>query len=123
MTASITYIGDPATGEGPTETTLWGLTLPKDVPVSTDNEKAIEMAHRNPHFLVDGETVEATPPPTKPQLRPDQVDIPDDWQDLHHFTRMKLAKQLAPDLAEAINSADEADEVIQGVLDERHLQQ
>lgn len=109
---TVTYIGDPATGEGPTETTLWGLVLVKNEPVRTENAKAIEMAHRNPHFLVDGETV-APDPVAEQQVSPD---IPDNWQTLHHFTRMKLAKQIRPDLAEIINSADEADEVIEDAL-------
>lgn len=45
---------------------------------------------------------------------PTPVDgLPKEWRDAHHSTRIKLAKQLVPDLAENITSAKEADEALE----------
>lgn len=130
MAVFITYLGDPQTGEGPEATTLWGLTLPKGEAVETDNEKAIERARTNPHFAVtEAEARKAAPVvepepeidedleiphPGAPKQEPavEEISIPDDWQEAHHFKRIKWAKQIRPDIAESINSGDEANAVI-----------
>ena len=42
--------------------------------------------------------------------------IPEDWETLHHSTRIRMAKEMRPDLAEVITTAADADEVIRGEL-------
>jgi hypothetical protein len=37
---------------------------------------------------------------------------PEHWSTLHHSTRIRMAKELAPDLAELITNAKEADEIL-----------
>lgn len=111
MSAWVTYVGDPVTGDGPEATTLWGHSLVKGEPTQIDDPKAIEMAHRNPHFKVsDDEAVEGPPVETGPE--PVETVVPEDWETLHHFKRISLAKSLAPDIAPLIKTADDADEVI-----------
>ena len=39
--------------------------------------------------------------------------LPKDWRELHHSTRIRMAKALAPDVAELITNAKEADEVLE----------
>lgn len=37
---------------------------------------------------------------------------PEHWSKLHHSTRIRMAKEIAPDLAELITNAKEADEIL-----------
>lgn len=39
-------------------------------------------------------------------------ELPADWRTLHHFKRIRLAKAFAPELAELIASAKEADAIL-----------
>jgi hypothetical protein len=111
--ATVTYIGDPMTGDGPHSTTLWGHVLVKHQPTEIDDETAIEKARRNSHFAVDGETApRALPEPIPPEPEP-VPDVPDDWQALHWKQKVKLAKQVAPDLAEAITTVDDAEAILE----------
>lgn len=116
MAALITYIGKEG---GPRSTTLWGLPFERGVPTPCDDEKAISMARDNPHFDVsEGEAPKAEPVATEavePEEAPeptDMPDIPEDWADQHHFKRIKWAKQVRPDLAEAITTGADADEIL-----------
>ena len=58
-------------------------------------------------------------PSAAPALNPEATtDIPFDWREQHHFTRIKIAKKLFPDMAEDVTSAAIADEMIAGYLGE-----
>lgn len=125
MSVFVTFTGDPATGEGPEATTLWGLTLPLGEAVETDDQKVIDMARRNPHFRV-GETGERKAAPAPEPVQEDagvhpeprvEPEIPDNWRSLHHFTLMALARDLRPDLEESINSKEAAVDIIEQHLD------
>lgn len=43
---------------------------------------------------------------------PRRGDEPEHWSKLHHSTRIRMAKEIAPDLAELITNAREADEIL-----------
>lgn len=43
---------------------------------------------------------------------PGVVQKPEDWRKLHHHTRIKMAKEIAPEIAELITTAREADEIL-----------
>lgn len=47
---------------------------------------------------------------------PEQVAIPDDWEDLHHMSRISLARRLTDGVVE---TASEADAVITAEIDRR----
>lgn len=69
------------------------------------------------------------PPPPPPEPSPEQpatetatdqdgpVEIPEDWADQHHSTRIALAKKLAPDAT--VDTAAQADEIIAAEAERR----
>jgi hypothetical protein len=84
-----------------------GESLPagwEDSPAKVGAVKAAPVPESEP------EAVEAAP---EPEAEPSASPIPADWRELHHSTRIKLAKSVAGDLAELITNAKEADEFIE----------
>jgi hypothetical protein len=58
----------------------------------------------------------AAPPSEEPEDAPLVVVVPENWRKLHHFTRMKIARQIEPSIDEGGITAAEADSVIEGYL-------
>ncbi len=58
------------------------------------------------------------PHPGAPKA-PNLIVIPDDWREIHHSTRMKLAKTLSPEMADAIEKDADAIEIIEAELAKR----
>jgi len=67
----------------------------------------------------DADALTIPHPGAPKEQAPDLVPIPDDWAETHHSTRIKLAKQLSPELADAIEKDADAIEVIKAELAKR----
>lgn len=112
------FIGDPRHGgDGPASVTMWGHTFAKGVWTELTTETAVLRARGNDHFEVRDEAVAETPRPAEVVDEAPQADlpggIPANWRELHHFKRIALAKQLAPELADTIKTGKDADSVIE----------
>ncbi|MBB03966.1 MAG: hypothetical protein CML03_00330 [Pseudooceanicola sp.] len=119
------FIGDPRNdGAGPEGIVLWGHAFRKGEWTAVENAELFARLEKNNHFETRKASVaEPAPKPvfaTDPDLEiphrgapKPEGKIPSNWRDLHHSTRIKLAKELDPDLASSINSAAEADDLIE----------
>lgn len=111
------FIGDPRHGgDGPASVTMWGHTFAKGAWTELTSEVAVQRARGNDHFEVSDEAVAEVPQPViEPKApKPDLPSgIPANWRELHHFKRIALAKQLAPELADTIKTGKDADNVIE----------
>lgn len=58
------------------------------------------------------------PHPGAPK-EPDLVEIPEDWAEGHHSTRIKLAKTINPEMAELIKTDEDAIGIIKAELEKR----
>tara|TARA_X000001316_G_C922179_1_gene37076 strand:+ start:1176 stop:1571 length:396 start_codon:yes stop_codon:yes gene_type:complete len=119
------FIGDPRNdGAGPEGIVLWGHAFRKGEWTSVENTELFARLENNNHFETrTGKAAKSAPEPVKeadPDLEiphrgetKEEGKIPANWRDLHHSTRIKLAKELDPDLAPSINTVAEADELIE----------
>lgn len=112
------FIGDPRNGgDGPAGLVLWGQTFPKGEWAPVESPDLFRKLAGNDHFETrEGKTRPEPPPMIEPEAEPVPVaegKVPADWRNLHWKRRVLLAKQLEPELAETINTAAEADQVIE----------
>ena len=111
------FIGDPRNGgDGPASVTMWGHTFAKGVWTELTTELAEKRARGNDHFEVSDTAKPEEVKPAEPVRAPEPEvtgGIPANWRELHHSSRIKLAKSLDPDLADTINSAADAEQVIE----------
>lgn len=75
-----------------------------DSPAKVGAVKAAPVPEPEPEAVIEAEP--------DPEAAPEGL-VPAGWRDLHHSTRIKLAKTLAGDAADLITNAKEADELIE----------
>lgn len=116
---AVRFIGDPRhDGDGPASIVMWGHTFVKGV--WTELAIPIEQTRirNNDHFEVSETAKAEVPKPAEvvvekaPETGP-PGSIPANWREMHHSSRIKLAKALDADLAETIKTAADADQVIE----------
>lgn len=118
------FIGDPKNGgDGPAGLVLWGHSFPKGQWAPVESPDLFRRLKNNDHFETREGAVKPEPPPMvdveleipKPgaAAEPEAGAIPANWREMHWKKRVVLARQLEPDLAETINTAAEADQVIE----------
>lgn len=116
---------------------LWGVNFPKGQTVVVDDPDLVAKARNLEGFVVvDEDEPETEPfeasnpdPDDYPAVEEDELEaepepllvpevgsgtIPENWRDLHHKTRMKLARELSG--MEDIQTAEAADAVIEALL-------
>jgi hypothetical protein len=126
---TITFKGGPDTGN--VGGTTWGtpktgeIEFPLREPVTLDPatarnaphkafiEHVIRKARANPYFDVEEASVSKKAEEPKDG---EPVEIPEDWADLHHATKIKLARDLGAD----VSSQVEAEEAIEAELKRRN---
>jgi hypothetical protein len=111
------FIGDPRhDGDGPASIEMWGHTFVKGVWTELTSELAERKARGSDHFEVSdvAKPEKVTPPEPVKAPEPEVVKgIPANWRELHHSSRIKLAKSLDADLADTIKTVADADQVIE----------
>lgn len=114
------FIGDPRNdGEGPAGIVLWGHSFPKGVWTDVHSADLFRRLRGNSHFETrEGKAAKVAEPVIGPpaEAAPEVAEeggIPANWRELHWKQRVKLAQTLDPDMAESINTAAEADQVIE----------
>lgn len=118
------FIGDPRNGgDGPAGLVLWGHSFPKGEWVPVESPDLFARLKNNDHFETRegaqkraAEVVIDPPLAAEPEAEPQaeaEGGIPKNWREMHWKKRVALAKQLEPELAETINTAAEADQVIE----------
>lgn len=118
------FTGDPRNGgDGPAVLVLWGHQFRKGEWADVRDAGLFARLEKNDHFET-GET--ATKPEPQPKAdadleipkpgslpEPEAGKVPSGWRELHWKKRVALARQLEPELADTINTAAEADQVIE----------
>jgi hypothetical protein len=95
------FIGDPANEySGPSSLQMGGYEFPRGKFVEVKGHLAERLKY-NGHFEME-----------MPDSVPVSPQIPEDWESLHHKTKMKLARELDPVMSEAINNVADAEEII-----------
>jgi len=110
---------------------LWGVDFPQGKSVVVDDPDLVKKALNLEGFeLLDEDAPEPEPEPVvfddyvpeEPEAEPEPLNmpevgagtIPENWRELHHKTRMKLARDLSG--MEDIQTAEAADAVIEAML-------
>lgn len=96
------FKGDPErNNEGPEAIEAFGLSFRKGAWVGVDHLDPVSMRKLlgNSHFETDGGKVAAAPAPTPTPAAPVADEIPADWQQAHHKTRVKWARGLGATVA------------------------
>jgi hypothetical protein len=109
---------------------LWGVDFPQGKSVVVDDPALVEKALRLDGFeLIDEDMPEPEPEPAvfddyvpeEPEAEPAPLDVPEvgagtlpeNWRELHHKTRMKLARELSG--MDDIQTAEAADAVLEAL--------
>ena len=69
---------------------LWGLDFPRGELVQVDDPALVKKALCLDHF----ELVESGKP-AKQKAEAGEIVVPENWREIHHSTRMKLARQIS----------------------------
>lgn len=119
------FIGDPRNdGDGPAVLALWDHSFPKGEWVGVTDAGLFARLVTNNHFETrTGKAAKAAEPvkqddpdlviPQRGAPEPVVSEVPANWRELHHSTRIRLAKSLDADLADTITTAADADQLIE----------